>query len=40
MADFAQLDAPASNARTRRLVGWEPTRPGWVEDLRSGHYFV
>lgn len=40
LAAFAQLDAPASNARTRRLVGWEPTSPGWVEDVRSGHYFA
>jgi nucleoside-diphosphate-sugar epimerase len=36
---FAQLDGAVSNARTRRLLGWEPTRAGWVEDVRSGHYF-
>ncbi len=40
LADLAQLDGPASNARTRELTGWEPTRPGWVEDVRSGHYFA
>lgn len=40
LADFAQLDGPASNARTRELVGWEPARPGWVEDVKSGHYFA
>lgn len=40
LAPFAQLDGPASNARTRRLLGWEPTGPGWVEDVKSGHYFA
>jgi nucleoside-diphosphate-sugar epimerase len=40
LALFAQLDGPASNARTRRLLGWEPTRPNWVEDVKSGHYFA
>ena len=33
------VDGPVSNARTRRLLGWEPSRPGWVDDVRSGHYF-
>jgi nucleoside-diphosphate-sugar epimerase len=36
----AQLDGPVSNARTRELLGWEPTHPGWVEDVKSGHYFA
>jgi nucleoside-diphosphate-sugar epimerase len=40
LADFAQLDGPVSNARTRELLGWEPTRPGWIEDVKSGHYFA
>jgi nucleoside-diphosphate-sugar epimerase len=40
LAHFAQLDGAASNARTRRLLGWEPTRAGWVEDVRSDHYFA
>lgn len=39
LASFAQLDGPASSTRTRRLLGWRPTRPGWVEDVKSGHYF-
>ena len=39
LAGFAQLDGPASNARTRELLGWAPTRPGWVQDVKSGHYF-
>jgi nucleoside-diphosphate-sugar epimerase len=40
LAAFAQLDGSASNARTRQLLGWEPTRPGWVDDVKSGHYFA
>lgn len=39
LARFAALDAPVSNDATRALLGWEPTRAGWVEDVRSGHYF-
>ena len=30
---------PASSAKTRALLGWEPTRPGLIEDLDAGHYF-
>jgi nucleoside-diphosphate-sugar epimerase len=40
LSHFAQLDGAVSNARTRELLGWEPTRKGWVEDVRSGHYFA
>jgi nucleoside-diphosphate-sugar epimerase len=39
LARFAELDAPVSNAKTREVLGWQPTRPGWVEDVESGHYF-
>jgi nucleoside-diphosphate-sugar epimerase len=39
LAGFAQLDAPASNARTCELLGWEPVHPGWIEDVQAGHYF-
>lgn len=39
LASFAQLDNPTSNARTRELLGWEPTHPGWIDDLQEGHYF-
>lgn len=38
LADFAGLDNPTSNDKTRALLGWEPTHPGWVEDLQTGHY--
>lgn len=33
------LDMPASSALTRGRLGWEPTRPGLLEDLAAGHYF-
>lgn len=36
---IAHLDNPSSNRRTRELLGWEPTHPGWVADVRAGHYF-
>ncbi len=39
LAGFAGLDNPTSNDRTRALLGWEPTHPGWVEDVENGHYF-
>jgi nucleoside-diphosphate-sugar epimerase len=40
LARFAALDLAASSAITRSLLGWEPTRPGLIEDLELGHYFA
>jgi nucleoside-diphosphate-sugar epimerase len=40
LAAFAGFDNPTSNDKTRALVGWEPTHPGWVEDVETGHYFA
>ncbi len=40
LAGFAGLDNPTSNAKTRELLGWEPTHAGWVEDVLNGHYFA
>ncbi len=37
---FADLDNPTSNDKTRQLLGWEPTHPGWIEDVEEGHYFA
>jgi len=39
LARFAAMDNPVSSARTRQLLGWEPTRPGLLADLEAGHYF-
>lgn len=39
LSAFAGVDAPVSNEATRHLLGWEPTHPGWVEDVRGGQYF-
>jgi nucleoside-diphosphate-sugar epimerase len=40
LAPFAGLDNPTSNDRTRELLGWEPTHPGWIDDVQTGHYFA
>lgn len=39
MGGFIGIDAPASSALTRELLGWQPTHPGLIEDLEQGHYF-
>jgi nucleoside-diphosphate-sugar epimerase len=39
LTPFAGFDNPVSSQKTRELLGWEPTHPGWVEDVQSGHYF-
>ncbi len=39
LAAFAGLDNPTSNDKTREVLGWTPTHPGWVEDVQTGHYF-
>lgn len=39
LANLVTLDLPASNAITRRTLGWEPVQPGLLADLDNGHYF-
>jgi nucleoside-diphosphate-sugar epimerase len=39
LAGFIGADSPASSARTRELLGWQPTHPGLIDDLDQGHYF-
>jgi nucleoside-diphosphate-sugar epimerase len=34
------LDNPTSNAKTRQVLGWEPTHPGLIADYDEGHYFA
>jgi len=38
LAMFAGLDLPASSAKTRELLGWNPTGPGLIEDLKHMDY--
>jgi len=38
-ARFAGIDAPASSAKTREMLGWNPTHPGLLADLDSAAYF-
>ena len=38
LAGFASLDNLVSNDKTRSVLGWEPTHPGWVQDVQTGHY--
>ena len=35
---IAALDNPTSSDRTRTLLGWEPTHPTLLEDLKAGLY--
>lgn len=35
---FFGADAPASNVRTRALLGWAPTHATLLEDIAAGHY--
>ena len=39
IGNFFAADAPASNAKTRALLGWTPTHPTLLEDLRAGAYY-
>ena len=40
LGGFWGLDGPASAQITRDLLGWQPTRPGLIADLKEGHYFA
>ncbi|MFC1403431.1 MULTISPECIES: SDR family oxidoreductase [Streptacidiphilus] len=40
MAAFIGLDNLTSAARTRELLGWEPTHPDLITDIDAGHYFA
>ena len=34
------VDNPTSSELTRKLLAWNPTHPGLIEDLAEGHYFA
>jgi nucleoside-diphosphate-sugar epimerase len=38
LAHFVAFDLPASSAQTRKQLGWEPTGPGIIEDLKNMRY--
>jgi nucleoside-diphosphate-sugar epimerase len=40
LGPLVSLDNRASNAKTRALLGWEPTHPKLLEDLAAGFYFA
>jgi nucleoside-diphosphate-sugar epimerase len=40
LAALVGLDNPTSSELTRRLLGWEPTHGGLIDDLDEGHYFA
>src|SRR5271165_975901 len=39
MGALLARDSPSSGAVARELLGWEPTQPGLIADLETGHYF-
>jgi nucleoside-diphosphate-sugar epimerase len=38
LGGFVGLDNPTSSDLTRKELGWEPARPGLIDDLEHGHY--
>jgi hypothetical protein len=40
LADLAQIDLAASCALTRQQLGWNPTGPDLLTDLRNMDYSV
>jgi nucleoside-diphosphate-sugar epimerase len=38
LAGFAGLDNLVSNDKTRKVLNWEPSHTGWIEDVQTGHY--
>jgi nucleoside-diphosphate-sugar epimerase len=39
LAMLIARDMPAASLETRRVLGWEPSRPGLLEDLDKGDFF-
>lgn len=38
LGSFYSWDAPLSSTKSRALLGWSPTEPGLLDDLRSAAY--
>jgi nucleoside-diphosphate-sugar epimerase len=39
LGHFAGLDSPATAVVTRQVLGWEPTGPSLLDDLKQDHYY-
>jgi nucleoside-diphosphate-sugar epimerase len=39
IGDIFAVDAQATSALTRKLMGWQPSGPSLLDDLEAGHYF-
>jgi hypothetical protein len=39
MAGFVAMDNPCSSEITRTALGWQPSGPGLLEDMRDNGYF-
>ena len=39
LVPLLSTDMPASSTITQELLGWQPTRPGLIEDIEQGYYF-
>jgi nucleoside-diphosphate-sugar epimerase len=40
LAGFWSTDGPASAQLTHQLLGWKPTHPTWLDDLRGPAYYA
>jgi nucleoside-diphosphate-sugar epimerase len=40
LAPFAALDNPVATGRTKALLGWQPSHPGLLDDIRHGGYLT
>jgi hypothetical protein len=40
LARLLSTDMPASSTITQKLLGWQSTHPGLIEDIEQGHYFT
>ncbi|EWM10027.1 SDR family oxidoreductase [Kutzneria sp. 744] len=39
LGPLVSIDSPTSSALTQERLGWRPTRPALIADIKEGHYF-
>jgi nucleoside-diphosphate-sugar epimerase len=39
LGGLVSLDNPTASSHTRKLLNWQPTHPGLLDDVQAGHYF-